>query len=113
SDSDSTHGGGRIPFVVVSPQAKQHYVSSTLFQHQSLLRLSLQALGIASWPGTAATAPSMSEFFTVPLRQDRRRRLRPRLDVRGGTPCGLLAARLSGAARVVLRYDHPYFLTQP
>src|SRR5438552_8551454 len=39
SDSDSTHGGGRIPFVVVSPQAKQHYVSSTLFQHQSLLRL--------------------------------------------------------------------------
>ena len=67
SDSDSTHGGGRIPFVVVSPQAKQHYVSSTLFQHQSLLRLSLQALGIASWPGTAATAPAMSEFFTVPL----------------------------------------------
>src|SRR5213596_2549430 len=65
SDSDSTHGGGRIPFVVVSPtKSKRGYVSTTLYQHQSTLRLMLKGLGVTSFPGDAATAPDMSEFFT-------------------------------------------------
>ena len=67
SGSDNTNGGGLIPFIVVTPQGKGHFQSTTFYQHQSLLRLTLQALGIKTWPGAAATAPSMSEFFTVPL----------------------------------------------
>ena len=63
SDSDNAHGGGRIAWVVVSPKAKRGYRSSTLYQHQSTLRLTLEALGITQFPGAAATAPSMSEFF--------------------------------------------------
>jgi hypothetical protein len=61
--SDDTHGGGRIAWVVVSPKAKRGYQSTTLYQHQSTLRLTLEALGITQFPGTAATAPAMSEFF--------------------------------------------------
>ena len=61
--SDNTNGGGRIAWVVVSPKAKRGYQSTTLYQHQSTLRLTLEALGITPFPGAAATAPTMSEFF--------------------------------------------------
>ncbi|HXG95917.1 MAG TPA: alkaline phosphatase family protein [Gemmatimonadales bacterium] len=64
SDSDNAHGGGRIAWVVVSPKAKRGYQSATLYQHQSTLRLTLEALGITQFPGAAAAAPAMSEFFT-------------------------------------------------
>jgi len=63
SGSDNAHGGGRIAWIVVSPKAKRGYRSTTLYQHQSTLRLTLEALGITQFPGAAATAPSMSEFF--------------------------------------------------
>ena len=61
--SDNTHGGGRIAWVVVSPKAKRGYQSTTLYQHQSTLRLTLEALGITQFPGTARAAPAMGEFF--------------------------------------------------
>ena len=61
--SDNTNGGGRIAWVVVSPKAKRGYQSTTLYQHQSTLRLTLEALGITPFPGAAATVPTMSEFF--------------------------------------------------
>ena len=63
SASDNTNGGGRVAWVVVSPKAKRGYRSTTLYQHQSTLRLTLEALGIRLFPGAAATAPAMSEFF--------------------------------------------------
>ncbi len=63
SEGDNTHGGGRIAWVVVSPKAKRGYESTTLYQHQSTLRLTLEALGITQFPGAAAAAPAMSEFF--------------------------------------------------
>src|SRR6266536_3189483 len=62
--SDNTHGGGRIAWIVVSPKAKTQYQSTTLYQHESTLRLTLEALGITQFPGAAATAPAMPEFFT-------------------------------------------------
>ena len=61
--TDSTNGGGRIPCVVVSPKAKRGYRSTTMYQHQSLLRLSLKAVGVSAFPKAAAGAPDMSEFF--------------------------------------------------
>jgi len=64
SASYNTNGGGRVAWVVVSPKAKRGYQSTTLYQHQSTLRLTLEALGISLFPGAAATAPAMSEFFT-------------------------------------------------
>ena len=64
SGGDSTNGGGRVVWVAVGPKAKVGYKSTSLYQHQSTLRLSMQALGITSgFPGTGATAPQMGEFF--------------------------------------------------
>ena len=62
-DTDTTNGGGHIPAVIVSSQAKKSYVSQTLFQHESTLRLTLAASGVSSFPGAAASARDMSEFF--------------------------------------------------
>src|SRR5436190_2159786 len=63
SGGDNTNGGGRIVWVAVSPKAKRGYQSTTLYQHQSTLRLILEGLGVSALPGAAATAPDMEEFF--------------------------------------------------
>jgi acid phosphatase len=64
SASDNTHGGGRITWVTVSGKGKRAYESTTLYQHESTLRLSLSALGVTTFPNHAASAPDMGEFFT-------------------------------------------------
>jgi uncharacterized protein YjdB len=64
SGSDNTNGGGQVSWVAVSPsKSKRAYQSTTLYQHQSTLRLTLKGLGVTVFPGAAATAPDMSEFF--------------------------------------------------
>jgi len=65
SASSSTNGGGKVAWTVVSPFAKRGYKSTTFYQHQSTLRLMLRALGVSTYPGDAASAPDMSEFFTT------------------------------------------------
>jgi phosphatidylinositol-3-phosphatase len=62
--SDLDHGGGQVPAVIVSSNSKPNFQSQTLYQHQSTLRLVLQALGVNKFPGQAATAPEMADFFT-------------------------------------------------
>jgi acid phosphatase len=60
--SDTANGGGHVAWVAASPLAKPGYQSTTLYQHQSTLRLMLEGLGVAL-PNGAATAPVMNEFF--------------------------------------------------
>lgn len=69
SANDSTHGGGRVVAVIISPFSKPGYQSTTFYQGESVLRLMLEGLGIKTLPGAAATAPAMWEFFsfTPPL----------------------------------------------
>jgi len=67
SASDNRNGGGQVAWTVVSPFAKHGYRSTTFYQHQSTLRLTLKALGVGVFPGQAATAPDMDEFFTIPV----------------------------------------------
>ena len=62
-DADTRYGGGRIAWIAVSGRSKRGYRSSTLYQHQNTLRLTLQALGVTAVPGMAAGASDMSEFF--------------------------------------------------
>jgi hypothetical protein len=64
SGNDTTNGGGRVAAVIVSPLAKGGYQSTTFYQHESVLRLMLEGLGVTTLPGAAATAPKMWEFFT-------------------------------------------------
>jgi phospholipase C len=64
SANDNTHGGGRVAWVAVSSEfSKLKYKSTKLYQHQNTLRLTLQGLGLNSFPGAAASASDMSEFF--------------------------------------------------
>jgi hypothetical protein len=64
--TDFTAGGGHVAAVIVSPLAKRSYKSIAFYQHQSVLRLTLESLGVTKLPGDAATAPAMWEFFTAP-----------------------------------------------
>jgi acid phosphatase len=61
--TDVAYLGGHVAMVVIGPQLKGGYQSSTLFQHQSTLRLVLSTLGVTAFPGAAASAPDMGEFF--------------------------------------------------
>ena len=62
-DTDTQNGGGHVTTVVISTKTPQGFQSNTLLQHQSTLRLTADGLGLTSFPGAAATAPNMSEFF--------------------------------------------------
>jgi acid phosphatase len=63
--SDNTNHGGHVSPVFWGPLAKTGYTqaSTTLYQHQSMLRSIMELLGLPNPPGAAAGAPSMSEFF--------------------------------------------------
>lgn len=62
--SDIAHGGGQVACVVVGTKVKPGYQSTTFYQHQSLLRLIMASSGVDNFPGAAANAPDMTEFFT-------------------------------------------------
>ena len=67
SDTDITNGGGHVVCVLVSPaSSKLAFQSTTLYQHPSVLRLTLEGLGVQVLPRAAASAPPMWEFFTFP-----------------------------------------------
>jgi acid phosphatase len=61
--TDNAHGGGHVPFIIVGPQVKNGYQSSSFFQHESTLRLVLSTLGVSTLPGNSQSARQMGEFF--------------------------------------------------
>jgi phosphatidylinositol-3-phosphatase len=61
--TDNTNGGGQVAWVAIGPKVKPGYRSTTFYQHQSTLRLILRGLGAKTFPGAAATARDMTEFF--------------------------------------------------
>lgn len=61
---DIENGGGHVATLIISSKAKAGYQSSTMFQHQSTLRLILESSGVSTFPGLAGTAPDMTAFFT-------------------------------------------------
>ena len=60
---DKTNGGGKVLTLFLGPRVRVGFQSTTQYFHQSLLRMSLTALGVNSFPGMSATAPPMDEFF--------------------------------------------------
>jgi acid phosphatase len=62
---DTTYGGGQVAPVLWGPNVKVGFTqaSTTVYQHQSMLRTVMEALRLPNPPGRAASAPSMSEFF--------------------------------------------------
>jgi len=63
--SDTAYGGGHVSPVLWGPIVKPGYqqTSNTVYQHQSMLRTMMEALGLPNPPAAAASAPDMSEFF--------------------------------------------------
>lgn len=62
-DVDLVNGGGKVAMVMAGSHVKAGFRSSTLYQHQSLLRLIVELLKVSDMPGASATANSMGEFF--------------------------------------------------
>ena len=62
-DIDVINGGGKVAMVLVGSHVKPGFRSTTLYQHQSTLRLVLDLLRVTDHPGNSATAPTMQEFF--------------------------------------------------
>jgi len=60
----SLKGGGHIPVVIISSRTPAGTTRDGLYHHESVLRLSLRALGVEQFPGRAKTAPDMDGFFT-------------------------------------------------
>ena len=61
--SDTSHGGGQVAMLVISPWAKKGYKSTTFYQHQNTCRLLMQGLGLTSFPGACESAAQMTDFF--------------------------------------------------
>jgi phospholipase C len=71
-DTTATMGGGtcdftwtgfRVPLIVVSPFAKKNYVSHTVRDHTSILKLIESRFGLAALTQRDAAQADMSEFF--------------------------------------------------
>jgi acid phosphatase len=61
--NDMANKGGHIATILISPKVRSGFQSTTTYQHQSALKLTMQLLGVTDFPGAAASAPDMSEFF--------------------------------------------------
>jgi len=61
--NDLANGGGHVATILVGAKVRAGFQSKTAYQHQSTLKLTMQLLGITDFPGAAATAPDMAEFF--------------------------------------------------
>jgi hypothetical protein len=55
-------GGGRVATVIISPLVKAGYKSSNFYQHPSVLKTMLLALGISGAPGAAQSAKPIDVF---------------------------------------------------
>lgn len=60
---DLAHGGGHVATIIVGAKVKRGYQSTTLYQHESVLRMMLKYLGVTQYPGAAQSAPDMDEFL--------------------------------------------------
>lgn len=60
---DFTYTGYRVPFIVISPYAKKHYVSHTVADYTAWLKLVETRFGLPSLTKRDATQMDMTEFF--------------------------------------------------
>jgi hypothetical protein len=62
-DTDTAHGGGQVVALAVGPGVKKGFKSTTLYQHQNVLRTTLDALGVHTYPGIGGSSADMSDLF--------------------------------------------------
>jgi phosphatidylinositol-3-phosphatase len=64
ADVNFTNGGGHIVCLLLGAGVKVGATSQNFYQHPSLLRLSMERLGLPPTLGDASTAPDMSDLVT-------------------------------------------------
>jgi phosphatidylinositol-3-phosphatase len=65
SANDDADAGGRIAVALISPRFSiVAFQSTTLFQHETVLRLMLEGLGVTTLAGSGVAAPRTWDFFT-------------------------------------------------
>ena len=57
--------GSAVYTALIGPKVIPHTVSAVSYKHENSLRTMLDSLGITTYPGAAATASDMSDFFTA------------------------------------------------
>src|SRR5207237_7107453 len=62
-----TGGGGRVATFVIGPKVLPGFRSTVRYQHPNILRTMGEALGLTTFPGAAATAVAMADFFGAPV----------------------------------------------
>jgi len=63
--TDKLFHGGHVAWIVAGPNVKRGYTSDACYMHESTLRMISEALGLTTFPGAAAKASNMEEFFTA------------------------------------------------
>ena len=61
--TDTAHGGGHVAAVMVGAKVKAGFKSTAFYQHQNVLRTTLDALGIHTYPGSGGSATDMADLF--------------------------------------------------
>ena len=62
-NTDTAHGGGHVAAVMIGPAVKKGFKSTAFYQHQNILRTTLDALSVNSYPGVGGSSADMSDFF--------------------------------------------------
>src|SRR5262249_55483822 len=57
--------GGRTATLVIGPQVKPGYKSTTTYHSENVLKTVCVAMGLSPCPGAAQNADPMGEFFTI------------------------------------------------
>jgi len=63
SSNDSTGCGGRTANLVIGPQVKSGFESTTTYHNENVLKTVCAAMGLSPCPGAAQDASPMSDFF--------------------------------------------------
>ena len=61
--TDHNHGGGHVEALLIGPKVRAGARSGAFYQHQNLLRLTMESLGLTSFPGAAKSAADMHDVF--------------------------------------------------
>ncbi len=62
-NTDTAHGGGHVAEIAVGPGVRKGFKSTAFYQHQNVLRTTLDALGVHSYPGIGGSSADMSDLF--------------------------------------------------
>jgi acid phosphatase len=61
--TDTAHGGGHVVALALGPGVRKGFKSTGFYQHQNVLRTTLDALGVHNYPGNGGSSAAMTDLF--------------------------------------------------